>query len=111
MGIREEELSQTWNLVGGGPGPALGFIHSQGLSLRAFPSSASHTHKASPDGENEQEVMAFAILKRLLQEHSIKPLVQMCLQLTECLGTFSQCPSPTKHPHVSSAPLQDIKAT
>ena len=49
-----------------GPGPATGLIHSQGLFLKTLPISPSHKPWASPGGENEQELMALAILKPLL---------------------------------------------
>ena len=47
-----------------GPRPAKGLIPLQGLFLKAFPTTPSHTLKASPGGENEQEVMASGIQKR-----------------------------------------------
>ena len=60
------EVESNLEPGGEGPRPARGLILLQGPLLKAFPTTASHTLRASPAGENEQEVMAWAVQKPFL---------------------------------------------
>lgn len=112
-GLGRERFTQTLSLVGGEPGCSMGLAYPQGLFLRAFPTRPSQAVWVSlslgtPSGNNEQKVMAFALLKHLLWVSSL--VWRKILLLIKWAHFLHNLPTQHNVPHICSATLQLIEA-